>query len=322
MKLFLKAQIKLFALLVFFIFLLSTESFAQKGLDTITTGIYLKTVNNINSSTFSYDVDLWMWFYYKNDSLNPLQTVEITNAKKYDYSNISVSNKAGTHWASQNCKATINQNWDLEHYPFDHQKLEIILEESQQDVRNLILVADKQKFKYNDNINIKGWKIDSSKSWNGISHYNSDFGDPTLNGESNYSKIHYTIFLSRKCWALFFKLFTGCYVAFLVSFLAFFIKPIYVDPRFGLSIGGLFAAVGNKYVVDANIPSSISFSLADKIHDCTFIFILFTIALSIISLKENDSIKLKKKTKFDKYAAFIVLISYILINFIFILNAF
>ena len=32
-------------------------------------------------------------------------------------------------------KATINQNWDLKHYPFDHQKLEIILEESEHDIR-------------------------------------------------------------------------------------------------------------------------------------------------------------------------------------------
>ena len=142
-------------------------------------------------------------------------------------------------------------------------------------LEKILLVADKQKFEFNDRIDIKGWRVDSSKIWNGVSHYKSNFGDPTLNGESQYSKVHYTIFLSRESWSLFFKLFTGCYVAFLVSFLVFFIKPIYVDPRFGLSIGGLFAAVGNKYVVDANIPSSISFTLVDKIHDITFVYISY-----------------------------------------------
>jgi len=151
-----------------------------------------------------------------------------------------------------------------------------------------------------------------------ISHYKSDFGDPSLNGVSDYSKVVYVIYLSRNSLSLFFKLFTGCYVAFLVAFLVFFIKPDYVDPRFGLSIGGLFAAVGNKYVVDSNIPESISFTLVDKIHDITFIFILLTILCSIISLKIFDS-KISNKYKvFDKISALIIFLSYLIVNIIMI----
>ena len=154
---------KRFLFLFLFLTLLHTNTIAQLRSDTVRAGIYLKSIYDINSSAFSYDVDLWMWFFYKNDSLKPLQTIEITNAKKYDYSNISVDKRNGRNWASQDCKATINQNWDLQHYPFDHQKLEIILEESEQDARSLILIADNHKFEYNNDINIKGWRIDSSK---------------------------------------------------------------------------------------------------------------------------------------------------------------
>lgn len=163
--------------------------------------------------------------------------------------------------------------------------------------------------------------MDSSSIKTGISHYKSDFGDSTLNGESNYSKVYYTIFLSRDSWALFFKLFTGCYVAFFVSFLVFYIKPIYVDPRFGLSIGGLFAAIGNKYVVDSNMPESIAFTLIDKIHDITFIYILATIFLSLLSLKIYDSGKIKKQQKFDRISSLSILFSYLGINLILILIA-
>lgn len=256
--------------------------------DTVKSGVYLKAMYDFNSSEFSYDVDLWMWFEYRNDSLNPLKSIEIANAKNYEFSNQSIEKRRGLNWASQNCKAKINQNWDLYHYPFDKQKLEIIIEESQYDTSKVILLQDKEEFQYSGDIDIKGWTIDSAKVRHGISKYNSDFGDPTLNGKSAYAKIYYTLFLSRNSWALFFKLFTGVYVAFCVAFLVFFIKPIYVDPRFGLSIGGLFAAVGNKYVVDSNIPESISFTLVDKIHDLTFVFILLTILFSIISLKIYD----------------------------------
>lgn len=296
--------------------------YSQCKPDTVATGIYLKSLYDFNSSAFSYDVDLWMWFIYKKDSLNPLKTIEIANAKNYAYSNSSIERRNDLYWASQNCKATINQNWDLEHYPFDHQKLEIVLEESELDTRRVLLLADKPKFEYNDKIDIKGWEIDSLKIWSGVSEYKTDFGDVSIkNGKSEYSKVYYTIFLSRDSWALFFKLFTGCYVAFLVAFLVFFIKPIYVDPRFGLSIGGLFAAVGNKYVVDSNIPSSISFTLVDKIHDITFIYILSTILFSIISLKLYDKGKQDTQMKFDKIGCSILLSTYIIINVIMILTA-
>jgi len=264
---------------------------------------------------------LWMWFKYQNDTLNPLKTIEIANAKNYQYSNPDLKKINGINWASQNCKANINQNWDLYHYPFDKQKLEIIIEESQLDTRKLILLEDATKFQYSRDIDIKGWKIDSTNVIHGISKYNSDFGDPTLNGQSAYAKIYYTLYLSRNSWALFFKLFTGVYVAFCVAFLVFFIKPIYVDPRFGLSIGGLFAAVGNKYVVDSNMPESISFTLVDQIHDITFVFILATIVFSIISLKIHDKGNEKGQQKFDRNSAIMMFSVYFIINFIMLFNA-
>ena len=314
-------MIKKGVLLFLIIIGISHSGFSQYNRDTIKAGVYLKSLYDFNASTFSYDVDLWMWFKYKSDSLNPLKSIEIANAKKYDYSNQSVEKRDNEIWASQNCKATINQNWNLQDYPFDHQKLEVVIEESNNDSRKLYLTASQNKFEYNDQIDIKGWRIDSTQIKNGISHYKSDFGDPSLNGESDYSKVFYTIYLSRNSIGLFFKLFTGCYVAFLVAFLVFFIKPIYVDPRFGLSIGGLFAAVGNKYVADSNMPESISFTLVDSIHDVTFIFILITIVCSIISLKIHDSVHSDKHSPFDKIAAGFLMAAYIITNMIMILNA-
>lgn len=62
----------------------------------------------------------------------------------------------------------------------------------------------------------------------------------------------------------------------------------------------LFAAVGNKYVVDSNMPESIQFTLVDKIHDITFVYILITILCSIISLKLYESKTPLNQKRFDK----------------------
>jgi hypothetical protein len=314
---------KRYCLILFLILISFKNSLAA---DTCRVGIYLKALYDFNSSAYSYDVDFWVWYLYKNNSLKPAKTVEVSNSKKSIFGQELLQKvyvKSDTiNWSAINCKATINQNWDLAHYPFDKQKLEIVLEESEKDVRNLILSRENKTFEFSSDIDIKGWEIDSITAVDGIRTYNTSFGDPTLNGKhSQYSTVTYTIFLSRESFSLFFKMFSGCYISFLVAFLVFFIRPIHVDPRFGLSIGGLFAAVGNKYVVDANMPESIAFTLVDKVHDITFLFILLTLILSVISLRYyNNNLKLKSK-RFDKKAAKIVFALYVLINVALILRS-
>jgi hypothetical protein len=310
-------------LIIFLLLIFSNQVvICQIAPDTVRAGVYLKSLYDFNSSEFSYNVDFWLWFLYDNDSIDPINEIEITNAKKFLFSEASTEKIGEEIWSSQNCKAEINQKWDLTHYPFDRQKLEIVVEEWNKDIKKVILFPQNGSFNYNNEIDIKGWAVDSVRVKNGISKYTTNFGDPRLNKDtSEYSNVSFTIHLSRDSWALFFKLFTGCFVAFFVSFLTFFVRPIHVDPRFGLSIGGLFAAVGNKYVVESNMPDSISFTLEDKIHNLTFVYILVILLLGIISLKIFEKYSQNAARKFDKISAFSVGISYLLLGSIFILQA-
>ena len=92
-----------------------------------------------------------------------------------------------------------------------------------------------------------------------------------------------------------FKLITGLLVAFIISCCVFFIKPVNTDPRFGLSVGGLFAAIGNKYIVESKVPATNQITLLDNIHNLTFVYILLITILSVISLQIYE-----KKTQASK----------------------
>jgi hypothetical protein len=148
-----------------------------------------------------------------------------------------------------------------------------------------------------------------------IATYNSDFEERKLHGKSSYSRITYRIKIVRDCWGLFFKLLIGLYISFAVAYLVFFLPPT-CDQRFGLSIGGLFAAVGNKYVMDNNIPSTISFSFVDKIHDLTFVFILATLILSVCALRVAEKGDQVRAEQFDRRSAIVVLSLYIVTNLV------
>jgi hypothetical protein len=88
------------------------------------------------------------------------------------------------------------------------------------------------------------------------------------------------------------------------------------DPRFGLGVGALFAAVGNKYIVESNVPSTSEVSMLDNLHNLTFVYIFLIIVAAVVSLHlyEKGSEEDKRKSRrLDMYAFVAVFISYLAI---------
>jgi hypothetical protein len=130
-----------------------------------------------------------------------------------------------------------------------------------------------------------------------------------------------TIRLQREGMNLFSKLLIGMYAAFMISWLSLFITPTYVDPRFGLSVGGLFACVGNKYIVDSILPDTVRDSLVDLLHGITFLSVIVIITMSVISLYYCQRGKMTLYRRIDRYGAIVIFALYLGINLWLILRA-
>jgi L-asparagine transporter-like permease len=118
------------------------------------------------------------------------------------------------------------------------------------------------------------------------------------------------------------KIFIGMYISFLISIISFTPNPSELEPRFGLPVGGLFAAVGNKYIIDSVLPESSSFTLVDSLHTITFLAIFATLLVSAISLKFYDRGKVEASKKANFIGASIVISLYIVLNIILVGIAF
>ena len=141
--------------------------------------------------------------------------------------------------------------------------------------------------------------------------YNTTYGDPTLQGESVYPSVKMNLYLSRTHSAVtLMKLITGVLVAFLISVLVFFIKPADTETRIGLAVGGLFAAVGNKYIVESVVPTSTQTTLVDYVHLATFAEILFIILMIIIIGYQYYSEREAQAVRLEKFSFWISLISF------------
>jgi hypothetical protein len=289
---------------------------AQK--DTCTIGLYINTVYDFNLEDKSFMADFWMWMNYKNDSLNFNDAIEIPNSKSADFSHYNMEKKGNINWATQKCKVQVIYTWDVTKFPFDEQHLRIELEDARYDATQIVYLADTANSKIDSSFNSKEWSMEGFKIWADVQTHSTTYGNPELTGSSSYPRVTAELLIRRNnSWLMLAKMLTGAYVAFLISCLVFFVSSQNQDSRFGLCVGGLFAAIGNKYIVESVVPASTTTTLMDNVHTLTFTFILLIVGIIIVSLffyESGDEKKRRRSLKLDRWAFFSVASLFILIN--------
>jgi hypothetical protein len=298
----------------------STLSAQDETPDTVKVGLYFNSVYDLDLANKSFTADFWIWYNYSNDSINPLESVEISNAKEFEFVMTDVEKVGNINWATHKCRAVLKKEWDLRNFPFDKQVLEVHLEDAIEDVSSLIYVADSVNSKYDNEIKLDGWVIKRFHVYPSNRTYNTTYGNPELDGQSTYPSVVAKFELERDGIGLFFKLFMGVYVAYLISLSVFFMGPENPE-RFGMIVGALFAGVANKYIVDSIMPQTIMLTLPDKIHNVTFFYIILHLAITVWAFRLSVKEKMKQGWLLD-YTSFIVsIISFIAINWILIWQA-
>jgi hypothetical protein len=306
-----------------------TEESSAKT-DTAVTGIYITSIHDIDFRQKQYAITFWLWFRYKNPDLDFYKYLEIPQAKSMTitYNEIDTS-KQGIISILLKVQCVMKDSWKINNFPFDRQNLRLTIENAQCEIEDLVFVKDTMGKSYDVHAlsgygsdSLAGWIIDpdSFKISIGKKEYETAFDD-TVKPPTAYSTFKVKIGIKHEAWGLFWKVFLGMYVSFLIAFVCFFIHADSIDSRFGLSVGALFAVIGNKYIIESSLPESSSFTLVDTLHGLTLFFILTVIASSgyVLNLIKND--KIKQANKFDWIVARVSVLVYIIFNVYFILQA-
>jgi len=296
---------------------------AQK--DTCHIGVYISNLYDYKVDDKSFMADFWMWMNYRNDSLSFENAIEMTNSKSADFSHYTMEKQGNANWAAQKCRAQLIHQWDVSKFPFDKQELQITMEDSQYDTAALAYVADTVNSKIDSSVNSTEWSVEKFSLESGVRSYHTTYGNQRLAGKSAYPRVTARIIIKRNnSWNKLVKMLTGAYVAFLISCIVFFVSSDNQDSRFGLCVGGLFAAIGNKYIVESIVPSSSGNTLMDNVHTLTFVFIFLIIILITVSLKlfeSGNENNVKKSLRIDKWAFYMLTTLYVVINTVLIFRA-
>ncbi len=289
--------------------------FTQAQPEKVKVGVSVKSIYDLSMTNGEYATTFDLWFLHKKDSLEIAKNFEIANNNTFQLQSSSLERLNGWNWVSAKIVGKMQQDWVTHNFPFDKQTLLIKLENTLYDSRQVIFEPDIAGSKLDKNFSLTGWEIQKFEIKQNPSKYETNYGDPSLSQESSeYSAVDILIHIKRNSWGLFLKVFLGLYIALLIASLVFVVPASDLNSKFGLAIGGLFAAVGNKYIVDSSLPESNAFTLSDQIHALTFSFILLYILLSAVTHSIQSKGKEELANKLDRMLLWLAPLTYFLIN--------
>ena len=302
------------------------QSFISTGQDvkpdTVKVGIYITSIHNIDFKEKEYTINFWLWMKYRNHQFNFQDNLEVPQAKTVEKSFYAIDSSNEEIYMQMKLQCVMKDSWRISNFPFDRQVLRLSFENSQFDSRHLVFVADTVGNHYDPRFTLRNWVIDSAGISTGTKIYETAFGDESfVTPRTEYSSFRVRLGLHRNATGLFWKVFLGMYIAFLIAYICFFIHTDGIDSRFGLSVGSLFAVIGNKYIIDSSLPESTSFTLVDTLHGLTLFFIFTVITATAYSLKLVKRNEQARAHRFDMKMAVLLLAAYLLANVYFIVQA-
>jgi len=282
----------------------------------VSTGIYVDRIEELSMRDLSWTVDFYIWFNWSDtllrwaDNFQVIDGSIVSKEKKDEYI------QGTAHYVLYRIVARITSVFDEMRFPCDDHLLTICIEAPSYVRQKLVFTADSANSAISSRVKIPGYLIYRKGTVEKPHSYKTSRGDPRLNGtKATFSQYRLGIWIKRDGWGFFLKMFLPLYVAVAVAILAFFIKPTDVDPRFGLGVGALFAAVANSYINSSMLPNTGVMSLADIISIIGTITILLTLIESTISLHLYDRKDKKMLShRFDRLSFYVLLLGYIIFN--------
>ena len=291
----------------------------KKDADEVVVGVYVNQVHEFSLHENSFTVDFYVWFRWKNPALEPHKTFSVVDGRIESQTEATVKDlPSGEKYAYLRVVAKITKFFDTTDYPLDNHNLTIVIEEEDSETFLVRYVADAVNSQASPAINLNGWKFARLSTFASEQSYRSNFGDTSLptGNQTLYSRVTTAVSFTREGGTFFFKLFFGLWICVAISFLVFFLKPTDVDPRFGLGVGALFAAIASMYVVSSSLPDSNVITLADMLHLIAFAFIFISVAQSTISLYYMQTEREALSKRLDRIFRVLAPVGYLVCNIV------
>jgi len=174
---------RLFAMIVVLAFMAAAPGTAraEDAPRTVRVGLFITNLFDVDFAQQDVEAQFWVWFNHDDASFDPKKDVEIVNARSVDVlgsSRTDAGNKG--LWDQVKFSAVLNENWSVANYPFDRQKIRIVIESATADARSLKFEPDIEGTKLRRDLTLAGWTIEGMKISAENEFYETAYGDPSM----------------------------------------------------------------------------------------------------------------------------------------------
>lgn len=272
----------------------------------VKSGIFIKNITpDFKSSSFK--AEFYWWLIFENDttktgiSNDDILKIEYVNGIGVEPNAIKneilyETNPApNTYYISGYHQGDFYFNPDFRMYPFDKQVMDIILENAQFASDQLVIHPDTSSFKRskqddkfrtlsNDILNkndSRSFHIYKTAIKEEVALYNSDFGDVSLDENSAYGRIIYSIFIDRSILPYISKFVIPLMIILLLVYFVYFLPAEKIDIAAALTVTSLLSAIAFQSSINSDLPEIGYVIYVDKLFYTSYFLIAISMALSL-----------------------------------------
>jgi hypothetical protein len=292
---------------------------AASGPATCRVGIALTSLHALDIANETFDADFWIWSLCPDDRYTPLATMEFVNANAVTMSMEGESVVDGVHWRYARVTGTFRHEWNETDYPFDRQRLKIVMEESDAYADQFAYEPDVDGQMYEPDMRIPDWRIDGATLSADVHTYHTAYGDPAAtDGTSAYARLVLSVELERYDLTGFIKLTILVYIAFVISLISYFIHPrdvALLAGRLTITSATLFAVALSLRASSADLNSGDRVTLVDWVHVAALVAILVDAVVALTTwLLVRRGRPMADVERFNRVAMIVVVVGFVTAN--------
>jgi hypothetical protein len=277
--------------------------------------VLINRVSDFSLREGRWDTDFDISFRWVSDAIDPGATFRLVNGEVLSRQKEVSETIDGQRYERYNVRARIEQSFDPARFPFSDAGLIVAIEDTSHDASVMRYQVYGSGIRIGRRVVSTGLKI--TKTYSGTKLY--DYGPmdrpPSAGGEV-YSRFLFALFVEPRGREIYTKMFQALFASVAIALVVFFIKPTFVDPRFGLGVGAFFAAIGNNIFVVTLLPPAGRVTLTDMVNLIGLVTIFLTLVQSTISLHFCDTSRWRLSRFFDRVCFPLFLLGYTVVNFL------
>ncbi|MFH1071892.1 MAG: hypothetical protein V1743_00505 [Nanoarchaeota archaeon] len=278
---------------LFALALLSTLFSSQVSAQEVGVGIYVLNLGKFDISTGTFTADFYLDFKCSEDCSQV--NFEFMNGRAASMDKI-IDEKDEVFYRVQ---ANLNNPVDLKRFPFDRQKMQIIIEDKTTTVEDLIYIPLQNESGLDNSIFFTGWHLDG---WTAEvkEHEYPVYGE-------TYSQYIFTINISKVLFNSFLKTILPVIFITLIVLSSFVLDPDKITTRLGMVGSALVASVMFHISIANSLPPLGYMTFADKFMILTYFILLASFVINIFMLEmleqKKDTLveKIHRRTEFSMF---------------------